>query len=110
VDVNVNLYEPGPSSTSAICAAIAEARIPTGEFHLRTARTENPAKLAGFPSKSAFLFGLSAGLLPLLLPRLLPGLLTLLILAALPALLRLAIVILIHYSNSKNNLNAHHPN
>jgi hypothetical protein len=51
--------------------------------------------LAG-SSKSAFLARLIAGLL-CLLPRLLPGLLALLIrLAALPALLRLAFIVLIH--------------
>jgi hypothetical protein len=53
-------------------------------------------------------------LLALLLPGLLPGLLALLTrLAALPAVLRLAFVVLIHISTpnlKKNNLNAHHPN
>jgi hypothetical protein len=52
-------------------------------------RSENPAKLAGFSSKSAFLAGLFAGLL-CLLPGILAGLLALLARFAAPvALLRL---------------------
>jgi hypothetical protein len=91
------------------------------KFHL-SGWKENPASLARFSSKSAFLSGLFVGLLALLLlsgllsgllALLLPGLLTLLILAALRAVLRLALVVLIHIRSpncSKNNLNAHHPN
>jgi hypothetical protein len=76
--------------------------------------------------KSALLAGLFAGLLRLLarflarllltlLSRLLAGLLTLLVrLIALPALLRLALVVLVHFNLlincPKYNLNAHHSN
>jgi hypothetical protein len=76
--------------------------------------------------KSALLAGLFAGLLRLLtrllagllltlLTRVLAGLLTLLVrLIALPALLRLALVVLVHFNSPnklpKYNLNAHHSN
>jgi hypothetical protein len=62
------------------------------QVHGAAVRSENPAKLAGFSSKSAFLAGLFAGLLCLL-----AGLLALLArFAALVALLRLFLVILVH--------------
>jgi hypothetical protein len=61
-----------------------------------TVRNENPAKVAGFSSKSAFLTRLFAGLL-CLLPGILAGLLALLArFAALAALLRLFLVVLVH--------------
>jgi len=66
------------------------------QVHGAAVRSENPAKLAGFSSKSALLAGLFAGLL-CLLPGILAGLLALLArFAALVALLRLFLVVLVH--------------
>jgi hypothetical protein len=75
------------------------------EFHLRAIGKRNPAIRRG-SSKSALaraLVGLLTRLLLRLLPRLLAGLLTLLLtwLVALPALLRLALIILIHVITPK---------
>jgi hypothetical protein len=77
---------------------------------------KEPRQLGGVPSKSALIFalaGLLSGLLRLL-PRILAGLLALLPrLVALPTLLRLAFVVLIHVKSpklSKCHLNAHHSN
>ena len=124
--MNVDLYEPGAVLDECdLCYHCRNLSPVLEKFHLSGSK-ENPASLAGFSSKSAFLSGLFvgllallllsgllSGLLALLLPGLLPGLLTLLILAALRAVLRLALVVLIHILSpncSKNNLNAHHPN
>jgi hypothetical protein len=72
------------------------------------------AELAEFSSESAFLSGLFAGLLALLLSGLLlPWLLALLLLAGLPAVLRPTFVVLIHIHPQnwqKNHLDTHHPN
>jgi hypothetical protein len=87
---------------------------------------KEPRQFGGVPSKSALIFalaGLLSGLLRLL-PRVLAGLLALLTLAlltlallprlvALPTLLRLAFVVLIHVNSPKLpkcHLNAHHSN
>jgi hypothetical protein len=79
-------------------------------------RRESPAELAGLSRKSALaaLAGLLAGLLRLL-PWVLTGLLLTLLprLVALPTLLRLALVVLVHVNLPKlpnYNLNAHHSN
>jgi hypothetical protein len=83
----------------ATWAAMAERLPALGRFlasSVSSGENENPAKLAGFSSKSAFLTGLFAGLLGLL-PGILTGLLALLArFAALAALLRLFLVLLVH--------------
>jgi hypothetical protein len=79
----------------------AEALILPGEFHVRTAGREKPAELAECSSKSAFLSGLFAGLLALMLP----GLLSLLLLLLCPPCCAAAgLCYPTSYSNSKNNL------
>jgi hypothetical protein len=99
VDVNVNRYEPGPSSTTAIRFCMLKSFPALGECHFRAAWKENPAnKLArssphqllpaSLPGFS--LGGASAALGSAKLQRLLPWV------ATLPALLRPALVVLAH--------------
>jgi len=96
-DAKLNLYEPGPSSMSAIFVATSMnclSELPQGH------QKENPAVRRGLPWNLVLrraLTGLFAGLLRLLLPWFLAGLLALLIgLIAMIALLRLALVVLVH--------------
>jgi hypothetical protein len=98
--VNVNLYEPGPSSTSAICIGLSIGLNDTG----RCDRKKRIPPCGGVLPNSA-LIGVLAGLLTclLLLAGLLARLLTLLLvrLIRLGALLRLALVVLIHVNLQK---------
>jgi hypothetical protein len=100
---NVNLYEPGPSSTSAVCAGLAFGLGIAGSARCET---REPRRMGGVRSNSALvrvLAGLLTGLLGLLLAWLLAGLLTLLLirLIRLAALLRLALVVLFHVNLQK---------
>jgi hypothetical protein len=100
---NVNLYEPGPSSTSAICIGL---ELCPGIISSARSEKREPRRTAGLSSNSALvcvLAGLLTGLLRLLLLACLLARLTLLLvrLIRLAALLRLALAVLFHVNLQK---------
>jgi hypothetical protein len=106
LEAHVNLYEPGPSSTSVICCAIAKELV-----FLAKKRTPPIGGVLLNSGLARALAGLLSRLLRLMLPRILAGLLTLLAFAI--TLLRLAFVVLIHSDSPKllkYHLNVHHSN